>query len=288
MNKAESFFQTLTPGILSPNEYVDWERINGKVKEMRREIALIQSLDKENPVEDLTDLFQENPNILKVLQLLIAHTPTEIYFDDVKKHIHFKKDLKIISTDVDRAIEISRLFIEMGLVEFLKEVKSVEDIIKGVFIGLEPNSRKNRRGSKLESIIDGLIFTTIHTINEEYDYNLSFESQMFVSLENERKKVDYVIIHNKEQIIGIEVNFYSTSGSKPSEILGRAYPEVQNSLENQNMGFIVITDGKGWNKMRPVISTAYSKLDHLMNLKQARSGLLKEAIVEIYQKYIGG
>lgn len=106
MNKAESFFQTLTPGILSPNEYVDWERINGKVKEMRREIALIQSLDKENPVEDLTDLFQENPNILKVLQLLIAHTPTEIYFDDVKKHIHFKKDLKIISTDIERLFNI--------------------------------------------------------------------------------------------------------------------------------------------------------------------------------------
>lgn len=285
MKKAEYFFQTLTPDILAPNEYVDWGRINQKVKEMRREIALLQSLDKENPVEDLTDLFNQNPNILKVLQLLIAHTPKEIYFDDTKKHIDFKKDLLVIRSSKERATEISELFIEMGLVEFLREVKSVEDIVKGVLIGLEPNSRKNRRGSKLETKIDTLIDTTISEIKEEYGYNLTFESQMFVDLVNERKKVDYVIIDKQKQIIAIEVNFYSTSGSKPSEVLGRAYPEVQSSLERKNMGFIVITDGMGWNQMKPVVFTAYTKLHNLMNIKQAQQGILKEAILELYHTY---
>ncbi|NMX22052.1 hypothetical protein C5S30_06405 [ANME-1 cluster archaeon GoMg4] len=282
MKKAEYFFQTLTPDILTPNEYVDWDRINQKVKEMRREIALLQSLDKENPVEDLTDLFKQNPNILKVLQLLIAHTPREIYFDDRNKHIDFKEDLKYIRTDRERAKEISGLFVEMGLVEFLKEVKSVEDVVKGVLIGLEPNSRKNRRGTIFETKIDTLIDVTISEINEEYGYNLSFESQMYVDFVNERKQVDYVIIDKQKQIIAIEVNFYSTSGSKPSEVLGRAYPEVQRSLETKNMGFIVITDGIGWYKMKPVISTAYTKLHNLMNIKQAQQGMLKETILELY------
>jgi len=43
---------------------------------------LLQSLDKDNPVEDLTDLLHDNPKVLKVLQLLIAHTPEKIFFDE--------------------------------------------------------------------------------------------------------------------------------------------------------------------------------------------------------------
>ncbi len=65
MNKADLFFQTLTPEILSPRDYTDWEAIKQKVKVIRREIALLQSLDKDNPVEDLTDLLVSAPKILK-------------------------------------------------------------------------------------------------------------------------------------------------------------------------------------------------------------------------------
>jgi len=37
--------------------------------------------------------------------------------------------------------------------------------------------------------------------------------------------------------------------------------------------------------MRPVISTAYEKLDYLMNIKQAKGGELKKAILEILQSF---
>jgi type II restriction enzyme len=169
----------------------------------------------------------------------------------------------------------------MGLAEFLKEVRSVEDIVKGVLIGLEPNARKNRRGSKLEAVLGSLISSTIEKINRKHKANLTFEAQMYVGLANERKKIDYVILQNTEPKIAIEVNFYSTSGSKPSEVLGRAYPEVQVSLKRKGLGFIVITDGIGWESMRPVISTAYEKLDCLMNIKQAKSGELEKAILSM-------
>lgn len=141
--------------------------------------------------------------------------------------------------------------------------------------------RKNRRGAKLEVVINELISSTIEKINKEKGLNLSFESQMYVDLVNERKKIDYVILQNGEQRIAIEVNFYSTSGSKPSEVLGRAYPEVQENLKKKGLGFIVITDGIGWESMKPVISTAYEKLDYLMNIRQAKSGELERAMLEL-------
>jgi len=221
-SKASLFFQTITPEILSPADYTNWDGIKAKVKAIRREIALLQSLDKDNPVEDLIDLLHNNPKVLKVLQLLIAHTPEKIFFDEKDKYIDFKADLENVANDTGRAKAIAEIFVEMGLVEFLKEVRSVEDVVKGVLLGLEPNARKNRRGAKLEAVINELISSTIEKINKERGLNLSFESQMYVDLENERKKIDYVILQNGKQKIAIEVNFYSTSGSKPSEVLGRA------------------------------------------------------------------
>ena len=141
--------------------------------------------------------------------------------------------------------------------------------------------RKNRRGTKLKAVINKIISSTIEKINKEKGLNLSFEPQMYVDLANERKKIDYVILQNGKQKIAIEVNFYSTSGSKPSEVLSRAYPEVQENLKKKGLGFIVITDGIGWESMKPVISTAYEKLDYLMNIKQAKRGELERAILEL-------
>ncbi len=77
----------------------------------------------------------------------------------------------------------------MGLVEFLNEVRSVEDVVKGVLLGLEPNVRKNRRGTKLEIVVNDLVSFTIDKINRKRKPNLSFEPQMSVDLANEKKKI---------------------------------------------------------------------------------------------------
>lgn len=283
-NKFLNFFETLTPEILSPKDYIDWNNVKEKIKKIRREIALLESLDKDNPKEDLADLLNKNPKILKVLQLLIAHTPDVIYFDDKSKYINFEKDILIVEKNKERAYQIAQIFIEMGLVEFLKEVKSIEDIVKGVLLGLEPNVRKNRRGKKLELIINFLIKDVVEKLKDDLHINLSYQSQMFVDLPNERKQIDYVILKDNVPKVAIEVNFYSTSGSKPSEVLERAYPNLQSNLKNKNIGFIAITDGLGWEKMKQVIKTAFNKIDYLLNIKQAKSGLLKKYILELINK----
>jgi type II restriction enzyme len=277
----DSFFQTLTPEILSPGEYLDWEKINRKVKSLRREIALLQSLDKDDALNDLTDILQTNPNVLKVLQLLIAHTPDKILFDKIDKYIDFTSDLEIIGHNKDRAEKVAGIFIEMGLITFLCEVKSVEDVVKGVLIGLEPNSRKNRRGIKAETMANDLIKSVVKKINRRFNINLSVKSQLYIQTKKGSKNIDFVISKDEKEVIAIEVNFFSTTGSKPSEVLSRAYPDVQSSLSTEGVELIVITDGSAWLKMKPVVETAFKKLKYLMNFRQAKQGMLERAILEI-------
>src|SRR5579862_2193918 len=151
-DKASAFFQSITPEILDPSEYTDWKGIEAKIKPLRREIALVQSIDKSNPITDLADLLVKHHGILKVLQILVAHTPDRIYFSDPRQTIDFKADMTKLANGperIRRAKAISKVFWKMGLMDFLACVKNVEDVVKGALVGLEPNARKNRRGAKL-------------------------------------------------------------------------------------------------------------------------------------------
>jgi hypothetical protein len=49
-----------------------------------------------------------------------------------------------------------------------------------VLLGLEPNVRKNRRGKKLELIINFLIKDVVEKLKDDLHINLSYQSQMFV------------------------------------------------------------------------------------------------------------
>lgn len=280
--KLDLFIDSLTPDILAPSEYVNWAKIEQRIYDLRREIALLQSLDKErNPLGDLTDLLNKYPRILEVLRLLIAHTPEKIWFADGRS-IAFRKDMSAM--DESRAREIAQIFIDMKLLGFLKRIKSVEDCVKGVLIGLEPNVRKNRRGMKFETEINRLVEETVEEIKRETGLRLEIIRGLKLDLAKETKTVDFGINIGRKPKAVIEVNFYSTSGSKPSETLPRAYPEVQRGLADKNIGLIVISDGKGWLKMRGSISTMLEKLNYCFTLKQAKAGALKGALIEIIRR----
>ena len=211
-DKVSAFFQTITPEILEPQEYTDWGAIEAKVMPLRREIALVQSIDKHNPVTDLADLLQKHPAVLKVLQILIAHTPDKIYFSDSAKTVDFKADVAKLAQKGDaaasRAEAIAKTFFEIGLFDFLDRVKSVEDVVKGVLVGLEPNARKNRRGAKnLEVDMNALITSAAAEVGKHNGVVLAVERQMYVELESERKKIDYVVVQDGQPRVGIEVNF---------------------------------------------------------------------------------
>jgi len=282
----QTFLDTLTFEILDYHDCVDWEYIKKNVEALKTEVELLQAVIDEGTLspQTLAQLLVRHPKILLVLKLLIAHTPDKIYFSD-NNFIDFINDVSILPENEERAVQIAKMFEKMGLLDFLRmNVNNLEDLLFGIFIGLEPNNRKNRRGRKFEFIVDNLIRNVVSEINKEFGLTLKTNTQIYVDVVEGQKLVDYMISLNNRPFLVVEVNFYSTAGSKPSEVIKRAYVNLQKELLKKNVYLVVITDGRGWLKMQKVIQQAFEKLRYIMNIRQAQSGKLKEVIVDVLKQ----
>ena len=275
------FVESITPDILPIDKYVDWGKIQAEVKSLETEIQLLKRLEYSKFKEKLPDLLLELPAVLEILRLLVAHTPDDVWFSDGRS-IDFKAASTALKKgDRTTALTISDIFYDMGLPQFLKSVESINDIIRGVLIGLETHARKSRRGSLLELRIDSLIKTVLAKLSKHSQVNLECKKRIKINLKNGQKELDFLLISGDNPKIAVEVNFYSTGGSKPSEVLERAYPDLQHNLKESNIGFIVITDGKGWFKMKPALDRSLQNLTHCMTIKQAEEGQFEEAVLRI-------
>jgi len=153
----DEFLKTLLDDVLTSKTFIDWGRIQDFLEDYRREIALIGSLSNKEPLKDLEDLLLKYPRILELLHHLIAHEPKKLNLMDIGV-INFKEDLKKLTKhDTATAQRIAKSFEKMGLIEEILSMKSVFDFSKGVMVGLEPNKRKNRRGTVFQELIPELI-----------------------------------------------------------------------------------------------------------------------------------
>ena len=84
-------------------------------------------------------------------------------------------------------------------------------------------------------------------------------------------------IRKGNQLLSIEVNFYSGQGSKPQEIVD-AYINRQRELKRNGWNFVWITDGNGWRKGQNQISKAIQKMDYVLNISLVKKGFLKHII----------
>ncbi|GAH63071.1 unnamed protein product, partial [marine sediment metagenome] len=91
------------------------------------------------------------------------------------------------------------------------------------------------------------------------------------------KKVDFVIEVDGKNEFGVEVNFYTVSGSKPTEIK-RSYGNIRQGLLSVGTDLIWITDGKGYKEMRKSLRDAYVILPNIYNLNQAKEYLAEDLI----------
>jgi hypothetical protein len=265
---------TLTDEVLSSKTFIDWTRIYAFAEDYRRELALVGSLSKETPVEDLADLLVTYPRVLPLLRSLIASAERLALIDGFT--IDFKADQSRVTTgDKNRALQIATCFEAIGLLRELMVMKSVLDYSKGVLVGLEPNKHKNRRGSAFQSQVGALVRTTVDEISVTFQPKLQVGEGHGLEVKIGRRKYpDFGVLAGSpaKLEIAIEANFYASSGSKPLETLTSAYPEVQRQLANLGISLIVITDGMGWKRMKPSLAVALDSLHYLMNFTLAGGG----------------
>ena len=239
--------------------FVDFQKVIGNVRKIALKLNQLNYLiGKDNLEEAINDLYEENPKVFEVLDILIAvrnkNTKT---LDNTRKIV----SLENYFTSPKSILEY---ICETRLAEVFKnkEITNLVDYVFGIEVGLDTNARKNRGGDNMSKAVS-LLFD-----KEGIYYKKEVSSTLFLDIESlgvDVKRFDFVI-KTKRKTYLIETNFYNTGGSKLNEV-ARAYSEVAPKINQyENYEFVWITDGQGWLSAKNKLEEAYNTIPSVYNL----------------------
>jgi len=267
--------------------YVDWEKVHAKVQPYRRELLLLTSLCTEaNKEKAARELLRDYPRVIAALPVLMAcRNSIEIVENAAEAHVttyDFKPAGERLTEDeVEHYVEF---LTASGLLSLLERIKSVPDYVTGVEVGMDTNARKNRGGHCGMQAIRPFIEAAQQNLpGLEVKFEAGFDflsTQGFVLPEKFRGIVWDVAFWTRARsprLTVMEVNHYGTSGGKPSAI-AREYTGRQTDLDATDIGFIWVTDGRGWLNMLNPLREAFNGIRHLVNIRLAKDGQLEWAL----------
>ena len=266
--------------------FVNWSKVSKNRDTFKYEVALLKSLkNSTNPVDDLTNLLTKYPEVIKVIPILLACRDGLIkVLNSIETGLQYKSfDFSKRNCDAKEIDDIVHFTKYTGLLDMLCKMDSATDYLLGVEVGLDTNARKNRSGLFLEKMVT----ETLRELSDRNSDLVFVEQKSFGYIENKHnvkiptplrdRKFDYVVI-NKGKATNIEVNFYSGTGSKPSEIVS-SYTDRNRVLASAGWNFVWLTDGMGWKKMHRPLRVGVENMAYVINAHLLRKGLLEEIIL---------
>lgn len=260
MTPFQLFISQLSETNATLGYFTDFAKIRSNVKKIAIKLNQLNYLiGKTDLKEAIRDLYQENPKVFEILDILIAIRKN-------KKAKTFNNQGEIVALDSyfhspDKIFEYIQ---ETGLAEVFqnKDVTNLVDYVFGIEVGLDTNARKNRGGDNMANAV-ALLF------NSE---NLLFESEVsstlfpeITSLGVDVKRFDFVI-KTSQKTYFIETNYYNSGGSKLNEV-ARAYSDVAPKINQYpNYEFVWITDGQGWLTAKNKLEAAFNIIPCVYNL----------------------
>jgi len=240
--------------------FTDFKKIKRNVNKISIKLTQLNYLiGKENLKEAVNELYEENPKVFEVLDILIAIRKN-------KKAKTFNNNGEIVSlnTYFTSAEGILEFIEETGLAEVFrnKDITNLVDYVFGIEVGLDTNARKNRGGNNMSKAVS-LIFE-----KADIFYKMEVNSTEFTEIESlgaDVKRFDFVIKTKKKTYL-IETNYYNSGGSKLNET-ARAYSDVAPKINQyENYEFVWITDGQGWLSAKNKLEEAYNIIPCVYNL----------------------
>ena len=239
--------------------FVDFKKVKGNVRKIALKLNQLNYLiGKDNLEEAINDLYEENPKVFEVLDILIAvRNKSAKALDNTGK-------ITLLKSYFTSPKGVLEYICETGLAEVFKnkEISNLVDYVFGIEVGLNTNARKNRGGDNMSKAVS-LLFD-----REEIYYKKEVNSTLFLDIESlgvDVKRFDFVIKTKKKTYL-IETNFYNTGGSKLNEV-ARAYSEVAPKINQyENYEFVWITDGQGWLSAKNKLEEAYNTIPSVYNL----------------------
>ena len=255
----KTFLSQLSETNATLDYFVDFEKVKGNVRKIALKLNQLNYLiRKDNLEEAINDLYEENPKVFEVLDILIAvRNKSAKTLDNTGK-------ITLLKSYFTSPKGVLEYICETGLAEVFKnkEISNLVDYVFGIEVGLNTNARKNRGGDNMSKAVS-LLFD-----REEIYYKKEVNSTLFLDIDSlgvDVKRFDFVIKTRKKTYL-IETNFYNTGGSKLNEV-ARAYSEVAPKINQyENYEFVWITDGQGWLKAKNKLEEAYNIIPSVYNL----------------------
>ena len=283
----ENLKNTLQDSIFTWDYFTDFEKVKRNVKKIEKELNLLNYLiGKENIEEEFLSLVEEYPKVRKILPILIAIRDDKLSSTPINTNMKtfIPKNKKYIFNDEikkKKKKELLVFFKETGLKEFFesKVVKNLVDYCIGVEVGFDTNARKNRTGTLMENIV-GKYLETFCTKNKNFSFIeqatqkrikefLNYE----IEIDKNSRRFDFALLDKTEnKLYLIEVNYYS---AKLKATAGE-YKELHTFLKAQNITFIWITDGLGWQTAKSSLEETFNHNDYVINIEMLKNGISEE------------
>ncbi len=282
----KEWLSTFRPSINEYNYYTDFEKVYEYAEKYKTEIFILNSLvNSKNINNDFEELVQKYPECLKCIPILLAVRENEIYCKDEVSEYNYDFSIDI-SEDNDLIKRYSYFMKETGLFELLANhiISNLFDYVTGVEVGLDSNARKNRGGDQMERLVEEFIKET----------GIKYETQMELSKIEKRWEVDLspisangttekvfdFVVKTDNTLFLIEANCYASKGSKLNET-ARSYKKIAEETDGiENVEFVWITDGGGWNHAKRNLEETFNILDNLYNIKDMENNILEKLFEE--------
>ncbi len=271
----ETFLSQLSETNATLDYFTDFKKVKGNVNKIAIKLNQLNYLiGKENLKEAINELYEENPKVFGILDILIA-----VRKNKKAKTYTNSGEIVLLDTYFSSPELILEYIEETGLAEVFrsKEVTNLVDYIFGVEVGLDTNTRKNRGGDNMSKAVSKRFD------KEKIFYKKEVKSSEFpdiISLGVDVKRFDFVIKTKKRTYL-IETNFYNIGGSKLNET-ARAYSDVAPKINQYfNYEFVWITDGQGWLSAKNKLEEAYNIIPSLYNLIT-----LKDFIAKVQEEVV--
>jgi len=276
----KEFENTLMPGIIERKEFIDWKSINKKIVSHKIELEFFEDLltTKRDKLTQLRDslLSADDPSkMIKLCFELLAHTqPNFITKQDKIDILRLSEEIK--KGNQKEAQNFVNILKDLGFEEILT-TENIKNYFLGVLIGLETHKRKNLGGTSYINEMRPILEKIVLNLNNKGNkLELKEEKQIvYGNTSKQSKTVDFAILQNDKPKIGIEVNFYTNTGSKPTEIK-RSYGQVNHQLSDKKIELVWITDGFGYTLMKKSIGDAFEIHPNIYNTSMVKKLLEKD------------
>ena len=240
--------------------FTDFKKIKSNVNKIAIKLNQLNYLiGKEDLNKAVYELYEENPKVFEVLDILIA-----IRKNKRAKTFNNKGEIILLDTYFETPELVLEFIEETGLAEVFKnkDISNLVDYVFGIEVGLDTNARKNRGGDNMSKAVS-LIFDKAGVFYKKEVNNTIFPE--IISLGADVKRFDFVI-KTKRKTYLIEANYYNSGGSKLNET-ARSYSDVAPKINQyENYEFVWITDGQGWFSAKNKLEEASNIIPSLYNL----------------------